>query len=47
VDPTFGQTQADATHIMFASGDLFSQARLLNLIGSLKIEVIGYRYDAN
>jgi transglutaminase-like putative cysteine protease len=45
VDPTFGQAQADATHIMFASGDILSQARLLSLIGALKIEVIDYRYD--
>jgi len=45
VDPTFGQAQADATHIKFASGDIFSQAKLLNLIGSLKIEIVEYSYD--
>jgi len=44
VDPTFGQPQADATHIKFASGDLASQAKLLNLIGALKIEVREYGY---
>lgn len=46
VDPTFGQVQADATHIKFASGDLLSQARLLNLIGALSIDVLDYSYDA-
>ncbi|MDD5556788.1 MAG: transglutaminase domain-containing protein [bacterium] len=44
VDPTYGQVQADATHIMFARGDLFSQARLLNLIGALGIEIIEYEH---
>ncbi len=45
VDPTFGQGQADATHVKFASGDLLSQARLLNLIGALSIEILDYSYD--
>ena len=45
VDPTFGQTQADATHIRFVEGDLLSQARLLNLIGALSIEVRGYSHE--
>jgi len=47
VDPTFGQSQADATHIKFARGDLLSQAKLLNLIGALKIEILEYSYDSN
>jgi len=46
VDPTFDQPQADATHIKFASGDLLSQAKLLNLIGALKIEILEYSYDS-
>jgi hypothetical protein len=46
VDPTFGQFQADATHIEFASGDLLSQARLMNLVGNLKIKVLEYGYDS-
>lgn len=46
VDPTFGQPQADATHIKFASGDLLSQARLLNLIGSLGIDILEYHEAA-
>lgn len=45
VDPTFGQTQADATHVKFAAGDLLSQARLLNLIGVLEIDIQDYSYD--
>ena len=46
VDPTFGQSRADATHVKFASGDLLSQAKLLNLIGALKIEILEYSYDS-
>lgn len=44
VDPTFGQSQADATHIEFAHGDLFSQAKLINLIGSLSVKINEYGY---
>ena len=44
VDPTFGQHRADATHIAFARGDLFSQARLLNVIGSIGLKIVGYRH---
>ncbi len=47
VDPTFGQFQADATHIEFASGDLLSQAKLMNLVGNLKIKLMEYSYDSN
>jgi hypothetical protein len=47
VDPTFGQTQADATHIRFAEGDLLSQARLLNLIGALSIDILDYSHEGN
>jgi transglutaminase-like putative cysteine protease len=47
VDPTFGQFQADATHIEFASGDLLSQAKLINLVGNLKIKISEYSYEPN
>lgn len=47
VDPTFGQFQADATHVEFANGDLLSQARLLNLVGNLKIRILEYSYEPN
>ncbi len=45
VDPTRDQAQADATHIKFVSGDLFSQARLINLVGVLGIEILECDYD--
>lgn len=39
VDPTFGQPEADATHIKLGEGDLVEQAKLLPLVGQLKISV--------
>ena len=40
VDPTFNQPIADATHIRLVEGDLFEQAKLLPVIGKLKIQVV-------
>ncbi len=40
VDPTFNQPLADTTHIKLAEGDLFQQARLIPIIGNLRIEVV-------
>ena len=40
VDPTFNQPQADATHIKLVEGDLFQQARIIPVIGNLKISVL-------
>jgi transglutaminase-like putative cysteine protease len=40
VDPTFNQPQADVTHIKLAEGDLYHQARLIPIIGRLRIEVL-------
>jgi len=40
VDPTFGQPIADVTHIKLAEGDVFEQAKLIPVIGRLRIEVI-------
>lgn len=40
VDPTFDQSLADVTHIRLAEGDLFDQAKLIPVIGQLRIEVI-------
>jgi len=37
VDPTFNQPLADVTHVKLAEGDLFRQARLIPIIGNLKI----------
>ena len=39
IDPTFDQPLVDVTHIKLAEGDLFKQAKLIPLIGKLKIEV--------
>lgn len=40
VDPAFNQIPVDVTHIKFAEGDLFRQAKILPLIGRLQIEVL-------
>jgi transglutaminase-like putative cysteine protease len=40
MDPTFGQTAVDATHIALLEGELANQLELLNLIGRLKAEVL-------
>ncbi|MCX5759672.1 MAG: transglutaminase-like domain-containing protein [Candidatus Hydrogenedentes bacterium] len=37
VDPTFDQPVADVTHIKLAEGDLYEQAKLIPVIGRLKI----------
>ncbi len=37
VDPTFDQPLADVTHIKLAEGDLFEQAKIMPIIGRLKI----------
>ncbi len=39
-DPTFGQIQADAARIAFASGDMTDAASMVNFIGKIKIEII-------
>jgi hypothetical protein len=38
VDPTWGQAIADATHIKLAAGDPAEQARIVMLLGQLRIE---------
>ena len=40
VDPTFDQPLADVTHIKLAEGDLFEQAKLIPVIGKLKVTVL-------
>jgi transglutaminase-like putative cysteine protease len=40
VDPTFDQPLADVTHIKLGEGDLFAQAKLIPVIGRIRIEVI-------
>lgn len=43
VDPVFGQTNADATHIKLSQGDLSEQVKLLDAIGNVTIEVLEYQ----
>ena len=40
VDPTFNQPSADATHIRLAEGDLYTQTRLIPVIGQLRVETV-------
>ncbi len=40
MDPTFNQPSADTTHIKLVEGDLIRQARIIPVIGNLKIEVL-------
>jgi transglutaminase-like putative cysteine protease len=40
VDPTFGQSPADAAHLRFVLGGLAQQVEIVRLIGNLNIEVL-------
>lgn len=40
VDPTFGQTIADATHIKLVEGDLDRQVEIMGYLGRLKLELV-------
>ncbi len=40
VDPTFDQIPVDVTHIKLSEGDWFRQAKILPLIGRMKIKVL-------
>ncbi|MCX8063598.1 MAG: transglutaminase-like domain-containing protein [Candidatus Hydrogenedentes bacterium] len=40
VDPTFGQTTVDVTHIKIGEGDLIDQIKLIPLIGKIQISVV-------
>lgn len=43
VDPTFGQFPADATHIKLQEGELSEQAKVLKIVGTVKIEIMEFR----
>jgi len=43
VDPTFGQFPIDATHIKLAEGELEEQAKVLKIVGEIKIKVLAYK----
>jgi len=43
VDPTWGQLPADATHIKFVEGNGDEFAKIMGLIGNLKIQVLDWK----
>lgn len=43
LDPTFGQHTADATHIQLLEGSIEKQAELVNVVGKLKVIVLGHK----
>lgn len=43
VDPTFNQFPADATHIKLQEGELSEQAKVLKIVGTVKIEIKEFR----
>ena len=43
VDPTFGQFPIDATHIKLSEGELDEQAKVLKLVGEVKIKVLEFK----
>ena len=42
LEPTFGQSIADATHLRLASGGLDKQIELLNIMGKMQIKIINF-----
>jgi hypothetical protein len=44
MDPTLGQTIADATHIKLLGGDLDQQAKLMQVIGKIKLSIRSVSY---
>jgi hypothetical protein len=40
LDPTFGQTVVDATHIKLIEGGLSEQLKLMKIVGKLKVEIL-------
>jgi len=45
VDPTFKQFPADATHVILADGDIFSQIGIINFIDNSGIKILKVNYD--
>ncbi len=43
LDPTFGQTVVDATHINLVEGGISEQMELLRIVGKLKVEILEIR----
>jgi len=44
MDPTFGQSLADATHVKLLEGDLEQQAKLVQAIGKIKLKIKSFSY---
>lgn len=42
VDPTFNQYPCDATHIKFAEGELQEQAKVLKIVGEIKMKILEF-----
>lgn len=42
MDPTFGQTTADATHIKLLEGDLEKQVEIARVVGKLEVNILAY-----
>jgi hypothetical protein len=45
MDPTLGQSVADATHIKLLEGDLEQQAKLMAIIGKIKLSIRSISYE--
>jgi hypothetical protein len=45
VDPTFNQYPADVGHLKLKEGELSEQAKVLKVVGKLKIDVLDYKKD--
>lgn len=43
VDPLMNQIPADATHVRLIQGGLMEQAKILNVIGKLSVDILAYR----
>jgi transglutaminase-like putative cysteine protease len=44
LDPTFGQSIADATHLEIASGDFSAQAKIAMTMGKINIKILNTEY---
>lgn len=45
MDPTFGQHEADASHIYLCEGESAAQVRLLQVVGQVKADILEEDYD--
>jgi hypothetical protein len=45
VDPTFNQYPADIGHLKLKEGELSEQAKVLKVVGKLKIDVLDFKKD--